>query len=337
MTNPVTINRAMNAREWALLFALSVLWGGTFFFVAIAVKPIPPLTLVALRVGIAVVALHLFLAVKGIRVPTDRAAWIAFTGMGIFNNAGPFALLNWGQTHIDSGVTAILLGTTPFFTALLAHFYTHDEKLTGGKMFGVVAGLIGITAMVGGSALYDLGIDVAGQLAVILAAFGYAISSLWGRRFRVLGISPLIAATGMMTASSIIMIPVALIVDQPWTLDWPNPGVMLAVLGLALPSTAIAYVIYFHLLGTAGATNLMLVTFLIPVTAVLLGVTFLGERLEPRHILGMALIALGLAAIDGRPSRVVWRRARGLFLKAAEMKRARRRARSDRNRTDGPG
>lgn len=308
MAQPLTINRAMTAPEWALLFALSVLWGGTFFFVAIAVKEIPPLTLVALRVGIAAIALHVYLAANGIRMPADRSAWIAFIGMGVFNNAGPFALLNWGQTHISSGVTAILLGTTPFFTALLAHFYTHDEKLTAGKMFGVAAGLTGIAAMVGGTALNALGVDVAGQLAVVTAAFGYAVSSLWGRRFRVLGISPVIAATGMMTCSSILMIPVALIADQPWALDWPGHGALLAVLGLAIPSTAIAYVMYFRLLGTAGSTNPMLVTFLIPITAILLGVTFLGERLEPRHILGMTLIALGLIAIDGRPARFIWRR-----------------------------
>jgi drug/metabolite transporter (DMT)-like permease len=306
MTQPPTINRAMNTREWALLFGLSILWGGTFFFVAIAVKEIPPLTLVVLRVGIGVLALLLTLAVLGIRLPTSRGAWTAFVGMGLLNNAGPFALLNWGQTHVASGVVSILLGTTPFFAALLAHFYTHDEKLTGGRLFGVIAGMIGIGAMVGSSALHALTVDVAGQLAVVLAAIGYAVSSLWGRRFGKLGLTPVVAATGMMIVSTAVMIPIALLIDRPWTLPMPGAGVIAAVIGLAIPSTAVAYVIYFRLLRSAGSTNLMLVTFLIPVTAILLGVSFLGERLEPRHVFGMALIALGLAAIDGR----VWRRLR---------------------------
>jgi drug/metabolite transporter (DMT)-like permease len=300
MTAPIAINRAMNAREWALLIGLSVLWGGTFFFVAVAVKEIPPLTLVALRVVIAGVALHVVLAISGVRMPRERAAWIAFIGMGILNNAGPFALLNWAQTHIASGITAILLGTTPFFTAILAHFYTRDEKLTGGRLIGVVCGIVGIAAMVGGSALGALGVDVAGQFAVIAAAVGYAISSLWGRRFRTLGIAPLVASAGMMTVSSVVMLPVAIAIDRPWLSAWPSQSAMLAVLALALLSTALAYVMYFRLLATAGATNLMLVTFLIPITAILLGVGILGERLEPRHMLGMALIALGLIAIDGR-------------------------------------
>ncbi|MBV8792678.1 MAG: EamA family transporter [Pseudolabrys sp.] len=300
---PITINRAMSAREWTLLFVLSVLWGGTFYFVAVAVKELPPLTLAALRVSVGLLTLLLVLLIIGHRLPRSREAWVAFLGMGLLNNAGPFVLLNWGQAHIPSGVASIFLGTTPFFAAILAHVYTHDERLTGGRLFGVIAGMIGIAAMVGASAVHALTSDVAGQLAVMLAAIGYAIAGLWGRRFARLGIGPLIASAGMMIVSSATLVPIALIIDRPWTLPLPSPGALGAVLGLAIPSTALAYVIYFRLLRTVGATNLMLVTFLMPVTAILLGVTFLGEHLEPRHIAGMSLIALGLAAIDGR----VWR------------------------------
>ena len=299
MTQPA-INRAMSAREWTLLFALSVLWGGTFYFVAVAVKELPPLTLATARVVLAAAALYVFLLATGEKMPRDRASWIAFFGMGLLNNAGPFILLNWGQTHIPSGVASILLGTTPFFTAILAHFVTSDEKLTGSRLLGVTLGLAGITTIVGGSALSAIGDNIAGQLAIVGAAIGYSLSSLWGRwQFRTLDTSPSVAATGMLICSSLILMAIVMF-DRPWTLPVPGGGVIWAVLGLALPSTALAYVIYFRLLRTIGATNLMLVTFMMPVTAIMLAVTLLGERLELRHILGMGLIALGLVAIDGR-------------------------------------
>lgn len=299
----------MNAREWALLVMLALLWGCSFFFISIALRDIPPLTLVFLRVGIAAAALHVVTRLTGIYLPTDRTIWLLFTGLSLVNNIIPFSLINWGQSHIASGVAAILNGTTPFFTVIAAHYFTHDEKMTGARVFGVLSGLCGIAVMVGGDALDTLGLNVAGQIAIVGAAMSYTVAALYGRRVGQRGIAPIAAATGMLTVSSIVTLVFSLVVDHPWQLNLPGGAAILAVLGLALPSTALAYLIFFRLLATAGPTNLMLVTFLIPVTAILLGVGIIGEHLEPRHFAGIALIAVGLAAIDGRLWRILRRPA----------------------------
>jgi drug/metabolite transporter (DMT)-like permease len=177
---------------------------------------------------------------------------------------------------------------------------TADEKMTGGRLAGVMAGLAGVAVMIGPAALAGLGLDIAAQGACLAAALSYAFAGVFGRRFRRMGIAPLATATGQVTASTIILIPLAALVDQPWTLAAPPALAWAAIVGLAALSTALAYAIYFRLLATAGATNLLLVTFLLPVSAILLGWLVLGERLDARHFAGMALIGAGLVAIDGR-------------------------------------
>ncbi|GAB1580909.1 DMT family transporter [Phyllobacterium phragmitis] len=303
MTAVSPVNRPMTAFEWALLLVLSVLWGGSFFFVGVAVKELPPLTIVVSRVALAALALHLVIRVMGMRLPGTCDVWAAFLGMGLLNNAVPFCLIVWGQTHIASGVASILNATTPLFTVIVAHFLTADEKMTGGRLFGVVAGFAGVALMIGGTALNAFGVAVLAQLGILAAALSYAFAGVFGRRFRAMGIAPLVTATGQVTASSLMLLPLMLIVDRPWALSWPSVNTVAAVMGLALLSTALAYILYFRILATAGATNLALVTFLIPVSAILLGVLLLGERLESRHIAGIALIGIGLAAVDGR----IWR------------------------------
>ncbi len=254
-----------------------------------------------LRVGIAALALNAAVLAMGLRMPSDRHTWGALFGMGFLNNLVPFCLIVWGQTHIASGLASILNATTPLCTVVVAHFLTNDEKMNAGKLAGVVIGLAGVVLMIGPEALHGLGIDVVAQLAVLGAAIAYAFAGVFGRRFRRMGIAPLITATGQVTASTLMLAPVALVVDHPWTLPMPSAEVWGAIVGLALLSTALAYILYFRILATAGATNLLLVTFLIPISAILLGATLLGERLAPEHFAGMALIGLGLAAIDGRP------------------------------------
>lgn len=283
---------------WLLLGALSVLWGGSFFFAKVAVDELRPFTVVLGRVGLAAIALNVVVRLSGYRMPRSRGAWGAFFGMGALNNLLPFSLIFWGQTHIASGLAAILNATTPLFTIVVAHALTRDEKLTANRAAGVLAGLAGVVVMIGPEALGGLGLDVAAQLAVLGAALSYAFAGIYGRRFRTL--PPLVPATGQVTASTLLVLPVALIVDRPWELAPPSPVTWGAVLGLALLCTAIAYVIYFRILATAGATNLLLVTFLIPVSALLLGTTILDERLDPAQFAGMALIFAGLAVIDGR-------------------------------------
>jgi drug/metabolite transporter (DMT)-like permease len=288
---------AMGAVEWALLLALSVLWGGSFFFVKLAVAELPPFTVVLGRVGLAALALNLLVRATGHRMPRDRGRWAAFFAMGLLNNLVPFSLIAWSQTQIASGLASILNGATPLFTALLAHWLTDDERLTWSRLAGVLLGLTGVGVMIGLEALSGLGLHVVAELAILLATLSYACAGIFGRRFR--GQPPLVTATGQVTATTLMMLPIVLAVDRPWTLAMPQPSTLAAVAGLALLSTALAYLLFFRILAAAGATNLLLVTLLIPVSALLVGHFVLGEGLALQHILGMGLIALGLAAIDG--------------------------------------
>ena len=294
------ISRMMGLRDWGLVAALSVIWGGSFFFIGIAVKSLPPLTLVFLRVALAAVVLNLAVPAVGLRMPADRRTWSAFFAMGFLNNLLPFSLIVWGQTHIASGLASILNATTPVFTVIVAHFLTKDEKLTPNRILGVLIGLAGVGIIIGPDALKGLGVNVWAQTAVLGAAVCYSFAGIFGRRFRRMGVHPVVTAAGQVSASAVMLLPMALAVDHPWRLPVPEASVLAAVLGLAVLSTALAYIIFFRVLASAGATNIMLVTFLIPVSAILLGSLFLGEQLTWRQFLGMGLIGAGLAAIDGR-------------------------------------
>lgn len=293
------VRLAMSATDWLLLVILSILWGGSFFFAKIAVAELPPLTVALGRVAIAAAGLALLARMTGVALPASAFAWAPFAVMGLLNNVVPFSLIFWGQTHIPSGLAAILNATTPLFTVLVAHVATADEKLNGGRLAGLVCGFAGVTTMIGPDALHDLGRNVVAQLACLLAAVSYAFAGVYGRRFR--GEPPLRVAAGQLVASSAMLAPVALVIDRPWTLMMPSLTVLAALVALATFSTAIGYLLYFRILAHAGATNLLLVTFLIPISAILLGTQILGEQLATRHIAGMLAIALGLAAIDGRP------------------------------------
>ncbi|MEF0940095.1 DMT family transporter [Rhizobium sp. BR 362] len=292
--------KSMGAAEWGMLLGLSILWGGSFLFNGILVHQLPPFTIVAARVALAAIALHIIVRITGQAMPRDRQTWAAFFGMGVLNNVIPFLLIVWGQTHIASGLASILNATTPLFAVVVAHFLTTDEKMTGNCLIGVIVGFAGVALMIGPSVLSSLGSNVLAQLAVLGAAFSYSLAGIFGRRFRRMGLAPIIPAAGQVTASTILLLPVALLIDHPWTLSMPATETLVALAGLAILSTAIAYVLFFRILATAGATNLMLVTFLIPVSAILLGALILGEQLQPKHFIGMAMIAVGLAAIDGR-------------------------------------
>ena len=293
-----------------MLLALSVLWGGSFFFVGVIVNELPPFTIVTIRVGLAAIALWLVAFAMGYRIPVRGDIWRAFFCMGLLNNVIPFSLIVWGQTHIASGLASILNATTPLFTVLIAHVLTTDERLTPVRLFGVVAGLAGTVVLIGPGALSGIGTHVFAQIAVLVAALSYAFAGIYGRRFRELEVPPLLTATGQVTTSTLMLLPVVLLLDEPWRLPMPGLTTWAALAGLAVLSTALAYILYFRILATAGATNLLLVTFLIPVTAILLGVLALGESLSAGHIFGMALIASGLAAIDGRLIRWLGRTAR---------------------------
>lgn len=294
----------MTLLEWLMLIGLATVWGGSFFFNEIAVRELPVLTVVACRVALAAVILLVILHLRGDRMPRGRQVWAAFLGMGLLNNAIPFSLIVWGQQYIASGVASILNATTPLFTVVLAHLLTHDERMTAAKLAGVLIGFAGVAVMIGTQAFRDFDLNVVAQLMCLAGAVSYALAGIYGRRFKVLGISPMSAATGQLVASSVILWPLVLIVDHPWSLPTPGLTTVGALIGIAMISTALAYVLYFRILATAGTTNLLLVTFLIPVSAILLGTLFLDEVLQLRHFAGMALIGVGLVAIDGRLEKV---------------------------------
>ena len=294
-----------------MVVILSVLWGGSFFFVGIVVTELPTFPIVFLRVAIAALGLHITLRVMGERMPAGAAIWRAFFAMGFLNNLVPFSLIAWGQSHVASGLASILLATTPLFTVIVAHFMTSDERLSGGRLAGIAASIAGVAILVGSEALHGLGFALLAHVGLLGAAVFYSFGAVFGRRFQRMGVTPLATATGQITASSLLLLlPLALAVDRPWSLDMPSTATWLAIAGLALLSTSLAYVLYFRILATAGATHLLLVTFLIPVNAIILGAAFLAERLQANHFIGMAVIGIGLAAIDGRIFKMLWRRGK---------------------------
>jgi len=283
--------------EWMFLITLSLLWGGSFYFAEIALVDFGPLTVVLGRVGFGALTLLIWLYASGGRLPADARIWGAFLIMGVLNNVIPFSLIVWGQVSIDSGLASILNATTPLFIVVFAHFVTVDERLTPARLAGVVLGLAGVAVLIGPALLLQIGDGAMGQLAVLGAACAYACAGLYGRRLR--GLPPLVAATGMVMCSAVVMVPIALLIEAPWRVQ-PALAAVGAVLGSAVLCTALAYWLYFRILRTAGATNLLLVTFLIPVSAVFLGALLLAERLQWTSFAGMALIFAGLAAVDGR-------------------------------------
>lgn len=298
-----------------MLIALSVLWGGSFFFVAVALRDLPPITTALLRVGFAALALNLLLRAIGMKIPANLVLWRDFLVMGLLNLAIPFALIAWGQTRIDSGLASIFNATTPFSTAIVAHILTHDERIRPNRLAGVSIAFAGVLLIVGVDALQGLGFRLSGELAVWGATWSYALAGIFGRRFatdelRRIGVNPLVTAAGQMTGATLIMAPFALLIEHPWTGPLPGWETGAAIAGMSLLSTALASILYFRILSTAGATNSLLVTLLMPVTAMILGMAVLGERLDPRHFAGCALLAAGLAAVDGRIMSVRLRRSR---------------------------
>lgn len=302
--------RTMGAREWALILLLSVLWGGSFFFVEVALRDLSPLSVVTARVGFGAVALLMFVRLRGETMPTAWRDWMLFLVMGGLNNVIPFTLIAWAQTTIPSGLAAILNATTPLFTVILAHVLTTDERMTAGRLTGVLVGLAGVAVLIGPQALHGFDIRDLAQLAVLGGAASYALAGLYGRRLK--GYSSPVAAAGMLTGATLFLAPLTLLLERPFGWDVTMQS-GLAILGLGLLSTALAYLIYFRVLAAAGATNLLLVTFLIPVTALTLGIFFLGEAPSWTAYSGMSLIFLGLAAVDGRTFQCV----AGIFRRVA--------------------
>ncbi|WP_439572346.1 DMT family transporter [Phreatobacter sp.] len=300
----------MSARDWLLLISLSVLWGGSFFFVRVAVTELPPFSLVLARVSIAAAVLLLLIRLAGQHLPRGRQAWTVLGVMAVLNNLVPFSLIFWGQTAMPAGLAAILNATTPLFSVVVMHLFTTDEPATPAKIAGVLVGLAGVVVLVGPAAAGAGDVPLWALFACLGGALSYAFSGLWGRRIKALALTPMATACGQLVWTSLMILPVVLVADRPWLMAVPGPAATAAILGLAVLSTALAYIIFFRVLDSAGPTNLLLVTFLIPVSAIVLSGLFLGESLQARHFAGMALIGLGLAAIDGRLFRLARRPSR---------------------------
>ncbi len=299
-----TATRPMSASDWAQLVLLGALWGGSFFFAHIAVAEIPPLALVLYRVSIAALVLHVWLRLRNISFAPAIARSASFLGLALLNNIIPFSLIFSGQTEIGAGLASVLYATTPLWTVLVANLLTSDEKLSASKLAGVALGIGGAATMIGPGLFANLGGPTWAKLAVIAAAISYAFAAVFAKRFR--DIKPIVVAAGQLTASTIFMIPIVLLLYNPSDIVSANISIWLAIGTLAIVTTAFAFILYFNLIASAGATNASLVTLLVPASAIILSTAFLGERLETYEFLGLALIVSSLVVVDGRF--LQWRR-----------------------------
>jgi drug/metabolite transporter (DMT)-like permease len=290
----------MTRRDWGLIVVLAVLWGSAFILIEIGLRSVPPNTLVFARMALAVPPLLLLLRMRGEKLPQGAKNWGMLSVLGILNVVLPFILFYWGMTQISTGLASILNATTPLWGVVAAHFLTRDEKATPARVIGVLFGVAGIAVMIGVDALSGMTSGLLAQIACLIATLCYALGSIYGRKFGASGMTPLSIATGQVLTSAIIMLPIALIIDAPWTLPMPGLPFWFSTAAIAVFSTSLAYYLYFQLLESAGASNSLLVTFLIPIVAILLGIGFLGESFTGNQAGGMILIALGLIMLDGR-------------------------------------
>ncbi len=288
----------MRTRDWLLLILLAVLWGFSYFFVAIALKGgVPPLTLVLARVSLAALVLVPVALAFGYAMPSGWANWRLFAVQSVLNNVFPFSMMVYGQTKIGSSLASVLNATTPLFTLLVARVLA-GEPLTFNRTAGVLFGLAGVGILVGPEiAGSNLG-TLLGMSAFLGAALFYGISAQWMKRLR--EVPPIVSAASQLTCSSIIMLPIAAVTERFWQLPVPPVYVLASVVGVALLATALAYIVFFKISASAGPQNVMLVTLLIPVSASALGVIFLGEALTVHQVLGAIVIAFGLLVVDGR-------------------------------------
>jgi drug/metabolite transporter (DMT)-like permease len=282
------------ATELALLLALSTLWGASYTFIKIGVETIPPVTLIAARTLIAGAVLAAILHLRGLKLPTGRQVWGRFLFQACLNSVVPFTLIAWAEQTTGAGLAAILNSTTPIFAFLLTALITRHEAVTGRKLSGVVAGLIGTCLIVGVQALGGFGHELWAQLAIVAATVCYAGAAIFGKNFK--GLDPMMPAAGSLICGAAILIPVSLIADQPWTLT-PDADSALALLALSVFSTALAFVIYFRLVQTLGSVGTTAQAYLRVPIGVAIGVLFLGETLSSTAWMGLACVVAGVIAM----------------------------------------
>ncbi|MEL6806340.1 MAG: DMT family transporter [Pseudomonadota bacterium] len=294
----MTPQKTMTGRAWAEMILLAAIWGASFLAIRVALDEVAPLTSVAHRTGWAMLALWAVVAAMRLPLPRDARVWFGFLGLGLLNNVIPFGLMAWGQLHVETGLTSILNGATAIFGVLMAALFFADERITIRKALGVTLGFFGVAMAIGLDNFRSFDLQSLAQLAILGGTVSYALASVWARHF-LSGLAPQVAAAGMLTGSTLIILPLAWIVDGPISLDL-NPPTLLAIGYYSLIATAGAYLLYYRVLALAGSGNLMLVTLLIPPVAITLGAWVRDEALGPNAFAGFALLALGLAILDGR-------------------------------------
>ncbi len=292
------LQKTLSTRAWAELALLSLIWGASFLSIRVALDELPPLTSVAHRVFWAMLILWGYVLIRRYPVPKDPKIWVSFLGMGILNNVIPFTLMAWGQLHIETGLTSILNAATAVFGVLVAAIFFVDERLTPRRLIGVLLGFLGVATAIGLSSLAQFDLRSFGQLAVLGGTLSYALASVWGRK-RLSGLTPQVAAAGMLTGAALIMVPLAYFLDGPFQTDlslrtWSAIGYY------AIVATAFAYLLYYRVLAMAGSGNLMLCTLLVAPVAIILGAVVLGEELLPQAYIGFALLALGLMILNSK-------------------------------------
>ena len=293
----------ISGRAWAELILLGCIWGASFFSIRIALNEVPFVTSVLHRTGWAMLVLWAVVIVMRLPIPRDPRVWVGFLVMGLLNNVIPFALMAWAQLHVETGLTSILNAATAIFGVIVAAIIFADERLSMHKALGVLLGFFGVATAIGLESFRSFDLRSLAQVAIIAGTISYAFASAWAR-LRLSGLPPQVAAAGMLTGSTLIMLPVTLIIDGPVRFDL-KPVTWAAIGYYAIIATAGAYLLYYRVLAMAGSGNLMLVTLLIPPVAIMLGATFLGEALHPSAFVGFGLLALGLVILDGRALRHV--------------------------------
>ncbi len=289
---------SMSTKDWLMVITLAAIWGGSFLLGRVLMLEWPPLTTAFLRVFLAAIALWIFLAATRRKFPLEGGFIVAIVIMGLVNNAIPFSLILIGQQEIGSSLASVVNAMTPIWTLVIANFFTTDEKFSANKILGIVFGFAGVTTMMGADILNGLAASAWAQAAVLGATISYGVAGVFGKRFR--GRDPVVVSTGQLTASSVLMLPVILMMENPFSIQLSGFTNVLSILALAVVCTSFAYILFFKVLASAGAVNLSLVTFLVPVTAILLGILLLGETLTGSQLTGISLIAMGLTLIDGR-------------------------------------
>ncbi|AGB71460.1 MULTISPECIES: DMT family transporter [Rhizobium] len=286
--------------ELLLLLALATCWGASYTFIRIGVATIPPITLIAARTLIAGLVLLAIIRWRGLSLPRDAATWKRFLIQSCLNSAIPFTLIAWAEQTVDAGLATILNSTTPIFAFLISAFLLRSEPLTGRKLFGVIAGMAGICLIIGLDALHGMGRQLLPQLSVVAASICYACAALFGRNFK--GLDPMMPAAGSLLCGAALLIPASLIVEHPWQIA-PSTASILALLGLSVVSTALAFSIYFRLIQTLGSVGTTAQAYLRVPIGVGIGVTFLGEPLSPTAAIGLVCVVAGVMAMTIAPRR----------------------------------